>query len=50
MFFYAVFAETMLEQMDTVIDSAAVPAVTYSVSKKTSFIRINALIYKKNLL
>lgn len=47
---YAVFAETMLEQMDSVIDSAAVPAVTYSVSKKTSFIRINALIYKKNLL
>ena len=47
---YAVFAETMLEQMDSVLGSAAAPAVTYYVSKKSSFIRINALIYKKNLL
>ena len=44
------FAETMLEQMDSVLGSAAVPAVTYYVSKKSSFILINALIYKKNLL
>ncbi len=51
---YAVFAESMIEQMDIEAASAAsFPAeniINLHISKKTLIIRINALIYQKNLI